>query len=362
LNGCVYNTNVIVTQPAILTLNANIISNYFGQAVSCVGATDGIVDGDVTGGTPGYQYSWNGGPFTALNPINNLGVGTTTLQVMDANGCAAEDQVDLEANPLPTFDLPPVIYSCEGYEVSINSNTEPSSSCTWVFSDGQTINDCGPVYVSFPEQEMCYDMQLTVINEQGCINSTSITDFICVVPNPVASFSPSEYEVSFTNPGLNFNNSSINAENYFWDFGDNSPLSQDENPYHEYSVDENTSQYDVWLYAVSLYGCIDSTLRVITVKEDLIIYVPNTFTPDGDQFNNEFRPVITSGFSDDGYSLFIFNRWGQLVFESNDQSIGWDGSYNGQNCQDGTYTWKIILKNIENDNKEEYVGHVNLLR
>ena len=362
LNGCVYNTNVIVTQPAVLTLDANIISNYFGQAVSCVGATDGIVDGDVTGGTPGYQYSWNGGPFTALNPNNNLGVGITTLLVMDANGCTVEDQVDLDANPLPTFDLPPVIYSCEGYQVSINSNAEPGSSCTWVFSDGQVINDCGPVYVSFPEQEMCYDMQLTVINAQGCINSTAMTDFICVVPNPVASFSPSEYEVSSTNPGINFNNSSVNAENYFWDFGDDSPLSQAENPYHEYPVDENTTQFDVWLYAISIYGCIDSTMRVITVKEDMIIYVPNTFTPDGDEFNNEFRPVITSGFSQDGYSLLIFNRWGQLIFESHDQAVGWDGTYNGQRSQDGTYTWKIILKNVENDNKEEYVGHVNLLR
>jgi len=362
LNGCIYNTSVIVTQPALLTLNANIISNYFGQAVSCVGATDGIVQGAVAGGTPGYQYSWNGGPLSGLNPNNTLGVGITTLLVSDANGCTAEDQVVLDANPLPSFNLPPVIYSCEGYQVSINSNAEPGSSCTWVFSDGQVINDCGPIYVSFPEQEMCYDMQLTVINAQGCINSTAMLDFICIVPNPVASFSPSEYEVSLTNPGINFNNSSVNAENYFWDFGDDSPWSQVENPYHEYPVDENTSQYDVWLYAISLYGCIDSTMRVITVKEDMIIYVPNTFTPDGDEFNNVFIPVISSGISQDGYSLLIFNRWGQLIFESHDISVGWDGTYNGNLSQDGTYTWKIIAKNIENDDKVEFVGHINLIR
>jgi gliding motility-associated-like protein len=72
--------------------------------------------------------------------------------------------------------------------------------------------------------------------------------------------------------------------------------------------------------------------------------------------------VLSSGFSEDGYSLLIFNRWGELLFESHDISVGWDGTYKGELVQDGTYTWKITAKNKKNDDKEEYVGHVNVLQ
>ncbi|MCF8415721.1 MAG: gliding motility-associated C-terminal domain-containing protein [Crocinitomicaceae bacterium] len=362
INGCTYSSPVVVTEPDELILTPIIISNYFGEAVSCIGATDGIVDTYTTGGTQAYSYAWSTTPVATTPQVSNLGVGQTDVVVTDINGCVASGTVILDANPLPDLNLPDVIYSCEGNAVTIDAQSDASSSCTWVFSDGQVVNECGPISISFASVETCYDVQLTVITPEGCVNEASMTDFICIVPNPIASFSPNQYEVSLTNPGVNFTNSSINATDYFWNFGDESPLSADENPYHEFPIVENGTLYNVWLYAISQYGCIDSTLRIITVKEDLIIYVPNTFTPDGDEYNNEFFPVISSGFSKDGYSLFIFNRWGQLIFESHDQAVGWDGTYNGERSQDGTYTWKIILKNIDNDSKEEYVGHVNLLR
>ena len=94
--------------------------------------------------------------------------------------------------------------------------------------------------------------------------------------------------------------------------------------------------------------------KIIQIEEEVIVYVPNTFTPDGDEYNNEFFPVISAGISEDGYALLIFNRWGELIFESHDLSIGWDGTYNGEIVQDGTYTWKLIVKNKITDDKDQY--------
>ncbi len=362
VNGCIFDTTILVTQPSVLATGTTFLSNYFGQAVSCEGATDGSVQANPTGGTPGYTYSWNTVPSQSTNSALNLGTGTYTVIVTDANGCITSDVVTLTANPLPTFNLPPVVYSCEGYPIAINSQAEPGSSCTWVFSDGQVINDCGPVFVNFSGSSACYDVSLFVINAQGCSNSISVTNFVCVVPNPIAIFSVDDNTLSMSNDGTFFLNSSTGAQDYFWNFGDNSEWSTVENPYHQFPIEDVNVIFNVWLYAVSEYGCIDSTERIIQVEEEVIIYVPNTFTPDGDEHNNEFFPVISSGISEDGYAFLIFNRWGELIFESNDLSIGWDGTDSGGIVQDGTYTWKLMVKNKLTDERDQYVGHVNVLR
>jgi gliding motility-associated-like protein len=94
----------------------------------------------------------------------------------------------------------------------------------------------------------------------------------------------------------------------------------------------------------------------------LIFYIPNTFTPDDDAYNSTFFPVFTSGFDPQKYSMLIFDRWGELIFESRDAEVGWDGTYGGKLMQDGTYIWKIEFKTKANDKRVMKVGHVNILR
>ena len=101
---------------------------------------------------------------------------------------------------------------------------------------------------------------------------------------------------------------------------------------------------------------------VIAIEQEVIYYVPNTFTPDGDGFNQTFQPVFTDGFDPYDFNLFIFNRWGEMIWESHDASIGWDGTYNGKTVQSGTYVWKIEFKTIKNDERKMITGHVNLIR
>lgn len=88
----------------------------------------------------------------------------------------------------------------------------------------------------------------------------------------------------------------------------------------------------------------------------------NAFTPDDDNFNPFFAPVFTSGYDPQTYTLPIFNRWGEIVFESHDVNAGWDGTYGGKKAQDGTYVWKIQIKEVGKDKHNEYVGHLTLIR
>jgi len=98
----------------------------------------------------------------------------------------------------------------------------------------------------------------------------------------------------------------------------------------------------------------------------LLFYIPNCFTPDDDEHNQFFQPIFTSGFDPSDYNLFIYNRWGEVVFESHDATVGWDGSYGGKReinvVQDGVYTWKIEFKTTDTDERKMVVGHVNVIR
>ena len=199
----------------------------------------------------------------------------------------------------------------------------------------------------------------------GCNGSQTATDLICVENAPDASFNQSANTISEFDPFIDFTNTSIGANSYSWNFGDNSAPSSEVNPSHDYS-DSPEGLFQVILIAYSANGCADTAFSNFQFNEELIFYVPNTFTPDGDIFNQEFLPIFSSGYDPYDYNLAIYNRWGELIFESNNSEIGWDGSYgtNGEivMSQDGSYTWKITFKTIRNDERKVVVGHVNLVR
>ena len=101
----------------------------------------------------------------------------------------------------------------------------------------------------------------------------------------------------------------------------------------------------------------------IIYEEQLIYYIPNSFTPDSDEHNQLFCPVFTSGFDPFNFEMKIYNRWGELIFESHDSTKGWDGSYGskGERAQCGVYSWVINFKPKNNDEKIAVNGFVNVL-
>ena len=117
------------------------------------------------------------------------------------------------------------------------------------------------------------------------------------------------------------------------------------------------------LTAISEEGCVAERVKYVYVTLDYTIYVPNAFTPDGSGVNEIFKPVM-DGFDEDKYTLYIFNRWGQLVFESHDMEVGWDGTYSqlDERVQDGVFTWKIEAGIKNSADSKIFVGHVTLLK
>ena len=110
-------------------------------------------------------------------------------------------------------------------------------------------------------------------------------------------------------------------------------------------------------------GCIDSTISYLQVRAMILFYIPNTFTPDGDQFNQTFQPVFYSGFDPYDFHIAIFNRWGEVIWESFDATVGWDGTYGNRGLvEDGVYTWQLDFKGEYEDIRYLHNGHVTLIK
>jgi gliding motility-associated-like protein len=135
--------------------------------------------------------------------------------------------------------------------------------------------------------------------------------------------------------------------------------SSEQNP--TYTFPELAATYTIDLFVANEYGCVDSTSRTLIIAEQYLIYVPNTVTPDGDLYNEVFKPYF-NGIDIYNYSLMIYNRYGEIMFESHDVNVGWNGTYGGEIVPTGVYVWHIITDEAASDKKLEYHGHVAVLR
>ncbi len=318
----------------------------------------------ISGTDIGFGTSGNGniGNFTGINPQ------TSTIEVIatsdNANGNCVSQPIsfDVTVNPLPVVSFTAIdTFGCEPLTVTLNNTSTESFNCEWNFSDGTTLQSCGLTSVTFDAGT--YDVQLIVTSAAGCTDSIFKTNYIYVTPMPQAIFGFSPQTTDINHTEIEFNNASIDADTYIWDFGDESPISNEVNPIYNYN--DIPDEYLITLIASNNDGlCVDTAYGTIIINDLLIYYVPNVFTPDFDDFNQTFQPVFTSGFNPYDYHLMIFNRWGEIIFESYNAAIGWDGTYpeSGEICQDGVYVWKIDFKDEKYDKRYHLTGHVTLLK
>ena len=297
-------------------------------------------------------FNWNGETY--------FSAGNYATVLVNSFGCDSTANLNLSVENFiqPTFTAD-VFEGCTPLTVTFQNNTLGEfSSCLWNFGDGQVDSICGAVDYTF-ETEDCFDISLSLTTVNGCIGFTTLEDLICVTATPIANFIANPSVVSTIEPLVNFVNTSVFADTYSWDFGDDSGNSSQESPFHIYP--EEQGEYVVTLIAYN-GTCTDTVFQMISIQSEPLFYVPNTFTPDGDLFNQSFLPIFTAGFDPYGYNLLIFNRWGEVLFESNNAAVGWDGTYGGEICQDGTYIWQITFKELGRDKRQIIRGHINLLR
>ena len=353
VNNCFNTTTVDVTVNPLPTIDAgaNVYACEYDQ-ITLTGSGAG------NGGT----YTWNDANVVngvAFTPV--IGVTTYTVTGTDMNGCQNQDNVIVDIQTVPNLSFT-VQQDSYCYPVTAQFvNTTPSvQNCIWTLDDGSTILGCGPVSHVF-NQSGIYGATLQAESSYGCVSQLYQSAVVTIDEYPSASFTHNPGKLSSIDPRVDFMNTSSNATSYIWDFGDGSPLSTTTSPEHVYPSGISAS-YTVTLIALSPNGCRDTTVREIGMIDELLFFIPNTFTPDGDQYNQSFQPVFTSGFDPFDFTLLIYNRWGELIFESHDASVGWDGNYGSTACIPGTYSWKIEVKTSENDERKMFVGHVNLLK
>jgi gliding motility-associated-like protein len=286
--------------------------------------------------TPAVQ---NGVPF-----IQNPGTIQYTVVGSDINGCVDADSVVVTIHPEPTVVAYQDTSVCEDEWIVLNS----TGALMYLWSP--TVSNGIP----FQQQPGTQVYTVLGIDVNGCQDSDSVV--VTVYPNPLAAFTVAQHDLMF-----NFINQSTGAVAYAWNFGDGSAWNFNENPQHFYT-DLNGQSYTVVLIAESQFGCLDTTSQVIQGPEPTLLFVPNTFTPDGNEFNNQFLPVFTSGFDPFEYNLSIFDRWGELIFETNNAEFGWDGTYNGKLVQTGSYTWAITYKSSTSSERKKITGHINVLK
>jgi gliding motility-associated-like protein len=352
--GCVGTTTVTATAHPNPTIEAG--NDVFG----CEGD---LIILTAEGAGMGGSYTWDHSVANTLPFIPPVGVTVYNVVGTTSNGCTGTDFLTVNFDAIPQVAFTSVQdQNCVPVEATFDNTGDSGAICKWVFDNGTTVETCGSVTQSFTYPGV-YGATLQVESPNGCISYLYQDSMVIVHPDPVASFTPSPVIFNTTNTLVKFTNNSSGAVSYFWDFGDDAGIGSTEvSPSFRYP--EEPGGYLVELIAISAAGCIDTAYYSIRAQEDLIFYVPNTFTPDNDEFNQVFKPIFTSGFDPFDYTLLIFNRWGEKVFESHDVLMGWSGSYGvvGNPCQDGMYTWKIEFKSINNDERKIYTGHVNLMR
>lgn len=361
-NGCVSNA-----QSANVTVRVPFVASVTTPVMACPGQSV-TMTGSGVDGLPSYSYEWltpttfdtlaNGTSFT-YTPN-----GSETVLMVAHDQCYRYDTlpvtVQIYALPSPEFSVIPA----SGCSPLNSTFTFPAAtlgsiaSATWDFGDDSTGIGTSVSHQYTPVG--CYDVSVQITTTDGCITDTTLQNIVCVVPDPIADFSWSPVPPTTINSTVHFYDNSVNAVTYDWDFGvfGNSTL---ENPIINYG-DVAAGSYQVCLTVTSPEGCRNNICKPITFIEEFLIYVPNTFTPDGDEFNNVFRPIVPDGMTLDDYSFTIFNRWGEVLFESHDVQFGWDGTYQGAAVKEGVYTWTIVASGGGDKKPRTYNGHVNMLK
>jgi gliding motility-associated-like protein len=304
--------------------------------------------------TPSITGTWN------PSSISTSTIGTTNYTFTPTAGqCVSTTNlaIDVIASPTPTISAS-LISGCAPLSTTLSTQSVPNATYTWT-SNGVNIGTGASLNSSFLNAG-CFDITLSV-SLGACQSSSTSNDLICVESAPTAAFTVSPNSFTNSTETINFSNNSTGAIGYSWDFGDGQ-TSTLENPSHVYS--EINSNILATLTASSPFGCTSSFSVVILYIDETVFYVPNTFTPDEDEFNQTWGPIFTKGFDPFNFNVTVYNRWGEIIWESNDAEGRWDGSYgaNGLKCPQGVYTWRIDYKPLETDEKLTISGQVNLLR
>ncbi|MDO9186755.1 MAG: PKD domain-containing protein [Bacteroidia bacterium] len=317
---------------------------------------------DISPGSASWQWNFGDGSTssTLQNPSHKYsapGTYNVTLTVTSIDGCPDIATGTVYVLPAPTAAfLQSSTVICSGGSVDFTDASLSAVEWIWNFGDGSTYSGNAPPTHIYSDQGV-YNVSLTVKNVLGCYDDTVIIAAVDVNLRPDAAFQMTTTETILMGTDVTLENNSINYNSWLWDLG-NGVL--DSANFNTTAIYNNPGFYTITLYAIYGPGCLDSMSIGLTVNDIEVIYVPEAFTPNGDNINDVFY-VVGNGLKE--FKLFIFNRWGEEIFESDDINLGWDGKVQDKLVPQGVYTYRIIYrKNSTPADKLIKIGALLLLK
>ncbi len=358
----------------------SITVNMYPPILTTPSASDTVCPGfsGTVGVTPNggyggfYNYVWADSDGNTVGMLNSISVtpdeSPETYYVVVTDGC--ETPAALDSVTVYWYDVPEpqlsvdVTEGCYPVEVNFSNDTDPSmvASCEWYFGDGGSSANCGDQFYSY-ENVGVYDVTLIVTSPDGCVGDTTYTALVEAFDYPEADFGIYPNPVTILEPTTTmYDSSSSDVTSFEWNFGDNGILgsSSQQNPEFTFP-DDSATNFTVELIVTNANGCTDTTYNIVVMNGVYSFYVPSAFTPNGDGLNDMFYPQ-GEGVDPLEYEMYIFDRWGNKIFETSDANMQWDGRYLSQPAEEGVYIWKIITNDIYLDEKHENIGHVTLIR
>jgi gliding motility-associated-like protein len=346
---------------------AAFLATPFGQTYPSATVT---LDNNTPAGQWGYSWSFGDGTWsTDMDPAPHTYAtwGSYVIALTVQSGACTDTvtQIVVIDPPLPTASFIGSGEGCAPFAVQFTNTSLLGTAYQWQFGDGATSIATDPVHeYNIPGT---YTVTLTAIGPGGTTNTAIKVDSVVVHPNAVAYFTVQPNEVNVPGEPLFTFNLSASATAYTWDFGDGT-FSNDANPVHFY---QQPGTYGITLVANNAWNCADTFAipDAVTAIQSGELTFPNAFSPtnngpgdgiyDPNSLDNDiFHPVSTGV---EKYRLQIYNRWGELVFQTEDIRQGWDGYYRGQPAKQDVYVWKAFARFVTGDEKK-LTGDLTLLR
>lgn len=363
-------TDIIVNRQPLLQAHFSPYPEYMVYPSTTVEVTNNSV-------SQHGQFTWDFGDDNLTSerdpaPHTYELSGDYTIKLsIEEDYCFSYDSAKIHIEPRPPeadFSFDPQ-FGCAPLTVhftNLSQNTRiDKSNFVWQFGDNQAIsNAINPNYTYY--EPGIYSVKLEVTNQDGLSDAVLKTQIIEVYPRPMVSFDIRPTTVSIPDDPIYITNFSRGAIDYYWDFGDGGTSFEFE-PSYAYS---DTGSYDITLIGISSRGCQDTMklANVVQVVNAQKVNIPNAFTPSlegpsngsiyAEGRNDVFYP-ITEGVIQ--YKMQIFNRWGELIFETGDRNHGWDGYYNGRICPQDVYIYKIDFRYLDGVEESKF-GDVTLIR
>ena len=323
--------------------------------------TNIAIQAQAQGGIPNqYAYNWTGFMETG-SELQDQPEATTEYRVVLSDGCSETADalwvVEVFPNPNLDFEVSPTVL-CQYEEAGIvhnNRNLAPIVSSQVLIGEDYNIENNLHFNQVFHNPGM-FSYAISLTDANGCSSDTILNDVVEVVAMPHPDFTFVPEHITIAQPLVTFTNTSRFADYVEWDFGEGSTSTSSSQGITYY----DTGFYTVTLRAFNRLGCDSLVEQRIQIRDIYIASVPNAFSPDDNLLNEVWKPTIR-GVQD--YKVQIYNRWGDLVYQSDVLEEGWNGRLfnTGEPLPEGVYTYIISIRDINNEPQSES-GTLHLFR